>query len=57
MKKIDEKSMILLEGGTDELGCTGIILLGVAASFVTFGFGLLVAGAGLGICASEIRSE
>lgn len=59
MNKIDLNQMELLVGGqqeTDELGCTGVILIGAALSVATLGWGLFVMGMGLGICASESRS-
>lgn len=58
MNQIDFNQMELLVGGrveTDEMGCTGVILVGAVLSVATLGWGLFVMGVGLGICASESR--
>lgn len=58
MNQISFNQMELIVGGreeTDEMGCTGVILMGAVISVVTLGWGLFVMGVGLGICASESR--
>jgi len=57
MEKLDFEKMTLLDGGSDAIGCDGLILIGVVTAFVSFGWGLGIAAFGLGICASESQKR